>query len=120
MTTPKQSVPAPLKVAVFLKLGAVRLATALIVFLILWGPGWVPVATAAQIAGLLGLVVLGMTGYEVFVSSADRPGTGFVIVTSVLMVVCFAFPLWGTEQLWPTVLSSATTGLLLTLLHRHR
>ena len=83
MTTPKQSVPAPLKVAVFLKLGAVRLTMVLIVFLIFWGTGWVPVATAAQIAGLLGLVVLGMTGYEVFVSSVDRPGTGFVIVTSV-------------------------------------
>ena len=55
MTTPKQSVPAPLKVAVFLKLGAVRLAMVLIVFLIFWGTGWVPVATAAQIAGLLGL-----------------------------------------------------------------
>ena len=119
MTTPKQSVPAPLKVAVFLKLGAVRLTMVLIVFLIFWGTGWVPVATAAQIAGLLGLVVLGMTGYEVFVSSVDRPGTGFVIVTSVLMVVA-SLPAVGTEQLWPTVLSSATTGLLLTLLHRHR
>ena len=120
MTTPEQSVPAPLKVVVFLKLGAVRLAMVLIVFLIFWCTGWVPVVTAAHIAGLLCLMVLGTTGYEVFVSSADRPGAGFVIVTSVLMVVCFAVPLWGTEQLWPAVLSSATTGLLLILLHRRQ
>ncbi|MDO5067560.1 MAG: hypothetical protein Q4D96_09810 [Propionibacteriaceae bacterium] len=106
---------------VFLTLGAARLGMVLTAFLIFWLTGWVPVGTAALISGLLGLVVVGATGHEVFISSKDRPGIGFLIVVPTLMVVCFAIPLWGTDKLWPAILGSATTGVILSLLQsRHR
>lgn len=122
MAAPARGISGRVKWRVFFWLGATRLVIVLAVFLIFWLSGWVPVVTAMQISGLLGLVTLGATGYEVFISSEDRPGVGFVVMVPLLMVVCFAIPLWGTSKLGPAVFSAATVGALLALLQlrRHR
>ena len=101
------------KVIAYAALCGFRLALVVVLFLLAWVTTWVEVGTAGMIAGLLAVVVLGATAYEVFVSHEDRAPLSFVIITSLAAAAAIVLPLVGSAQFWPALISTlVVTGFL--------
>ena len=96
----------------------IRLGLVAVVFLLAWVSTWVEVGTAGLIAGLLTVVVLGATAYEVFVSRKDRASLSYVIITSLAVAAAIALPLVGSAQFWPALTSTLIGAGFLTVFRK--
>ena len=106
------------KVIAYVALCGIRLGLVAVVFLLAWVSTWVEVGTAGLIAGLLTVVVLGATMYEVFVSRKDRASLSYVLITSLAVAAAIVLPLVGSAQFWPALTSTLIGAGLLTVFRK--
>lgn len=106
------------KVISYVALCGIRLGLVAMVFLLAWVSTWVEVGTAGLIAGLLTVVVLGATAYEVFVSRKDRAPLSYAIIASLAVAAAIVLPLVGSAQFWPALISTLITAGLLTVFRK--
>ena len=74
------------KAVAYFALCTFRLDLVGLAFLAFWLSTWVSLETAGIIAGLMAMVVLGGTAYEVFISRADSAQLPYKIIVSLLTV----------------------------------
>ena len=106
------------KVIAYVALCGFRLGLVAMVFLLAWVSTWVEVGTAGLIAGLLAVVVLGATAYEVFVSRKDRASLSYVIITSLAVAAAIVLPLVGSAQFCPALISTLMAAGFLTVFRK--
>ena len=103
------------KTVAYFALCTFRLGLVGLAFLAFWLSTWVSLETAGIIAGLMAIVVLGGTAYEVFISRADSAQLPYKIIVSLLIVAAIVLPVWGTEKFWPALISTLLVSGLITM-----
>lgn len=103
------------KAVAYFALCTFRLGLVVLAFLAFWLSTWVSLETAGTIAGLMALVVLGGTAYEVFISRANSAQLPYKIIVSLLIVAAISLPLVGSAQFWPALISTLLVSGLITM-----
>ena len=106
------------KAIAYVALCGFRLGLVAVVFLLAWVSTWVEVGTAGLIAGLLAVVVLGATAYEVSVSRKDRASLSYAIIASLVVAAAMVLPLVGSAQFWPALISTLMAACFLAVFRK--